>query len=74
MFVNIEHPKVGTIKTTNFPVKLSLTPGEIISSAPLLGQNNEEILTNILDYTLEQVNQLENEGVLAKERVRSAPI
>jgi crotonobetainyl-CoA:carnitine CoA-transferase CaiB-like acyl-CoA transferase len=68
MFVEVNHPRVGTIKTTNFPSKFSETPGEIRSAAPLLGQNNSRILTNLLGYTEEQVQQLEREGVIVTER------
>jgi len=68
MFVEVNHPKAGTIKTPNFPSKFSETPGEIRSAAPLLGQNNSEILTNLLGYTEEQVQQLEREGVIVTEK------
>ena len=68
MFVEVNHPRVGTIRTTNFPSKFSETPGEIRSAAPLLGQNNSEILTNLLGYTDDQVQQLEREGVIVTEK------
>jgi len=68
MFVEVTHPKTGTIKTTNFPTKFSESPGEVRSAAPLLGQNNSEILTTLLGYTEEQVQQLEREGVIASEK------
>ncbi len=32
--------------------------------APLLGQHNEEILTQILGYSKEQVEELKKEGVI----------
>jgi crotonobetainyl-CoA:carnitine CoA-transferase CaiB-like acyl-CoA transferase len=69
MFVEVDHPKAGKIKTPNFPTKLSETPGEVRSAAPLLGQNNVEILTNLLGYTGEQVQQLEKEGVIVSEKI-----
>ncbi len=65
LFVEVEYPKLGKIKVINFPVKFSETPGEVISSAPLLGQNNKDILMNYLGYTEEEVDKLESEGVLA---------
>jgi crotonobetainyl-CoA:carnitine CoA-transferase CaiB-like acyl-CoA transferase len=57
---------MGKIKVVNFPVKLSETPGEIVSAAPLLGQNNKEILMDYLGYTEEQVDQLTKAGVIAE--------
>jgi len=68
MFVEVEHPKMGKIKVMNFPVKLSETPGQVVSPAPLLGQHNKEILMNYLGYTEEEVAQLLKEGVIAAEK------
>ena len=69
LFVEVEHLRAGRIKVPNFPVKLSETPGEVISAAPLLGQHNREILANYLGYTEEEVAQLEREGVIASEKL-----
>ena len=68
MFTEVEHPKAGTIKVTNFPVKFSETPGEIRTATPLLGQHNEEILSTVLGYTTEQIQKLEKQGVISTER------
>ena len=67
MFIEVDHPKAGRIKVPNFPVKFSETPGEVTSSAPLLGQNNREILTEVLGYTEEQMEELEKERVIVTE-------
>jgi len=64
MFVEIEHPIAGKVKIPNFPVKFSETPGEHISAAPILGQHTKEIMMNRLGYSEEQIEQLENEGVI----------
>ena len=68
LVVEVEHPKLGKINVINFPVKLSETPGEVISAAPLLGQNNREILMKYLQYSEETVNQLENDGVIVSTK------
>ena len=68
MFTEVEHPKAGSIKVTNFPVKFSETPGEIHSATPLLGQHNEEILSTILGYSTEQIQKLEKQGVITADR------
>jgi CoA:oxalate CoA-transferase len=68
MFIEIEHPKAGKIKVVNFPVKFSETPCEVESASPLLGQNNKEILTNLLGYSEEQVSQLESDGIIVTEK------
>lgn len=50
MIIEVDHQKAGKIKTVNFPLKLSKTPGKVKSAAPLLGMNNEEIILS-LGYT-----------------------
>lgn len=67
MFVEVEHPKAGKVKVPNFPVKFSESPGEIVASAPLLGQHNKEIMINLLRYSEEEVEQLRQNGVIAIE-------
>ena len=44
MVVQVEHSKLGQMKTIGIPVKLSDTPGKITRSAPLLGEHNSEVL------------------------------
>ena len=44
MVVEVEHSKLGQMKTIGIPVKLSDTPGKITRSAPLLGVHNKEVL------------------------------
>jgi len=44
MVVEVEHSKLGQMKTIGIPVKLSDTPGKITRSAPLLGEHNKEVL------------------------------
>ena len=44
MAVDVEHPKVGPMKTIGIPVKLSETPGSIRRPAPLLGEHTGEVI------------------------------
>jgi len=64
MFVEIEHPTLGKIKVVNFPVKFSETPGKIESAAPTLGQHNAEILTALLNYKPEEIEDLKKGGII----------
>jgi len=64
MIVEIEHPKAGTVKTVDFPVKFSKTPARIKMPAPLLGQHNDEVLTELLGYREEEVESLRRDGVI----------
>ena len=69
MFLEMTHPRLGKYTAINFPVKFSETPGKVVSPAPLLGQNNKDVLINYLGYTEEQITQLVKEGVIASEKV-----
>ena len=44
MLVDLEDPELGTIHNIGIPVKLSLTPGEIRTRAPMLGEHSVEVL------------------------------
>ena len=55
MVLEVEHPTAGPIKLAGFPYKLSATPAAIRRPPPLLGQHTEEVLSELLGYTIEQV-------------------
>mgnify|MGYP001372226910 FL=1 len=46
MVETVSHSKVGDMKTLGSPVKLSKTPAKIVKSAPLLGEHNDEVLSD----------------------------
>ena len=62
MIVEVEHPVRGKYVTAGNPVKLSASPTEI-ASAPLLGQHNREILTE-LGYDETEFTALREEGAI----------
>jgi crotonobetainyl-CoA:carnitine CoA-transferase CaiB-like acyl-CoA transferase len=64
MIVSMEHPTAGMIKVPNFPVKFSNTPVEVRDPAPILGQHNEKVLTDLLGYRAEEIAKLRKEGVI----------
>ena len=64
IITTIEHPTEGTVRSPGFPVKLSRTPATIRLPAPQLGEHNEEVLTQLLDYSKEEVEELRKEGVI----------
>lgn len=62
MFVEVEHPVAGKITITGNPIKMSETAAKVRTSAPLLGENNDEIYQElgfdaqtISDYKAKQV-------------------
>lgn len=62
--VEVEHPTAGTVKMTGIPVKLSETPGEIISASPLLGENTKEILSTLGGLSDGRISELNKKGVI----------
>jgi crotonobetainyl-CoA:carnitine CoA-transferase CaiB-like acyl-CoA transferase len=62
MLVEMEHPEVGTFRTTGPPVNLSKTPAEITSPPPLAGEHTDEVLAE-LGYDRETRRELAESGV-----------
>lgn len=63
-FVEDTHPAVGTRLIAGIPTRLSETPGRIYKSAPLLGEDTERVLKDLLKMTDAQIQQLVDEQVL----------
>ena len=49
---------------TGVPVKFSVTPGEVRSGPPALGQHSGEILTELLHLNAAKLDELESAGVI----------
>ena len=63
-FQEIDHPVIGKAKYPGAPYRLSETPWQCKSPAPLLGQHNEEIYMNRLGYTRQELVVLSQSGVI----------
>jgi len=64
MVVEVNHPSAGKIKLAGIPMKLSHTPALIKTSPPLLGEHNNEILSNLLGYDEEKILYLRKEKII----------
>lgn len=64
MVLETEHPNVGIIKLLGFPYKFSLTNPKIKYRPPLLGEHNEEVLSQLLNYTKSEIEILRKEQVI----------
>ncbi|MEM9143251.1 MAG: CoA transferase, partial [Bacteroidota bacterium] len=62
MIIEIEHPKVGKVRTAGFPVGFSDTPQSIFRPAPLLNQDADEILETFSNYTPEEIKAFLNKN------------
>ena len=64
IFTEVEHPKLGRIKVPTYPVKFSEIKGFKVASAPTLGQHTDEVLSELLGYSREEIEELRREGVV----------
>ena len=64
MFVKVDHPTLGEVSLPGFPIKFSETKGDITMPAPLLGQHNEEVYSELLGLSKEKLEELRREGVV----------
>jgi crotonobetainyl-CoA:carnitine CoA-transferase CaiB-like acyl-CoA transferase len=64
MFVELDHPTYGPLKTTGTPLKLSETPGRIRWLAPRPGEHNEEVFVGLLGYSPDDLARWQAEGVI----------
>lgn len=63
MVVEMDHPRAGRIRQTGVPVKLSATPGRIVSPPPVLGEHTAAILAE-LGYDAEAVEGMRRAGAI----------
>ncbi len=63
MVLDVEHPGVGTVRMTGFPVKMSETPARLRLPAPGLGADNDLVLQE-LGYSAERIAALREQGVV----------
>jgi len=63
MVEELDHPKAGIIKVTGIPIKLSDTPGEILTAPPFLGQHTIEILHD-LGYSERDIKAMYQDNII----------
>jgi alpha-methylacyl-CoA racemase len=62
--VELDHPKGGKIKHIGIPFKLADTPGRVRSVAPEIGQHTQSIITEMLNYTKEDLAKFQEQHVI----------
>ncbi|MCG8349962.1 MAG: CoA transferase [Chloroflexales bacterium] len=63
MVVDVEHSRLGSVKTMGLPVKFSETPGVIRRGAPLLGEHTREVLAEY-GYREDAIDRLIDVGAV----------
>lgn len=60
----LDHQEMGSAPYEGLQHRLSDTPGELRSAAPVLGQHNEEILGGLLGLSAAEIEKLKQEQVI----------
>ena len=63
-FDNIDHPLIGKVTMPGAPFKMTATPWRSEKAAPLLGQHNKEVYSQMLRYTVDDLKRLKEGGVI----------
>jgi crotonobetainyl-CoA:carnitine CoA-transferase CaiB-like acyl-CoA transferase len=66
-YQDVEHPVIGKIKVPFRLWNMTESPARYRRPAPLLGQHNAEVFTQLLGYTEEEVMRLGESGVIEGE-------
>lgn len=64
IFVSLDHPEVGKQQHVGIPWQMSKTPLSVQRPGPLLGQDTEYVLREILGYNVEEIGALKERQVL----------
>jgi CoA:oxalate CoA-transferase len=65
MVVELKHPGGASTQGPGNPIKLSRTGEESFAPAPLLGQHTEEVFSEVLGCSKEEIRELRERGVIA---------
>ena len=65
MYVELDHPQRGKWYNLGCPMKLSDSPVEVRRS-PLLGEHTDEILSDVLDYGGDEIEELKTAGAFTR--------
>ena len=63
MVIELDHPKLGKVKQVGILPKLSETPGQVRSFAPVHGEHTDEILSS-LGLSAEEIGRLRRDGTV----------
>ena len=63
MFVQVDHPELGPVMITGQAIKMSRTNPWVRKCSPLLGQDNDCILSQ-LGYSAEEIRQFQEEHII----------
>ena len=62
--IEVDHPTMGKVKMTGFPMKFNKTPAKVTKTAPMFGQHTEEVLMDLLGYDWAGLEKLRTDEVI----------
>lgn len=64
MAVELPHPSAGQVKLVRNPIRMSATPATSDVAPPMLGQHTDEVLSEVLGRSAEEIAALRERGVV----------
>lgn len=64
LMLEVAHPSAGSVRLAGFPYKFAATPAGMRRPPPLLGEHTEEVLVEMLGYSIEEVAALRAQEVV----------
>lgn len=64
MVTSVNHPKIGSLRMPNVPLRFSDTPAEVRLPPPLLGEQTDSVLREVLGYDIQRLQQLHDAGAI----------
>jgi formyl-CoA transferase len=69
--VEVEHPVRGAYLSVGNPIKLSASPSDVLRS-PLLGEHTDEVLSEVLGYSAEEIAAIKASGATEPAKTAAA--
>lgn len=64
MVVDLKHPNGSSTKGPGNPIKLSRSNDEVFTAAPTLGQHTDEVMSQLLNLSVEQIQKMKDQGII----------
>ena len=62
--IDYEHPSIEKFRISGYPIRFSATPAQISSTAPEHGQHTEEVLSELLGVSWEDMANFRDTGII----------
>ena len=63
-YIDLEEPGLNNVPICGIPVRMSKTPGKVVTRAPRVGEHNREIYQDLLGYSEEKIAKLKTDDVI----------